>query len=106
MWRAYALSVTCTGDHRLAGSSPHGTNPVAELTCQTGRLAGDRPRRTMDTKITSQGSADFVEAPGKDYVAHTELKPGTVGLTGAIMQNIALIAPAIAAFFFTQTLVG
>ena len=60
----------------------------------------------MDTKRTSQGSAGFVEVPGKDYVAHTELKPGTVGLTGAIMQNIALIAPAVAAFFFTQTLVG
>jgi amino acid transporter len=60
----------------------------------------------MDAKITSQGSVDFVEAPGKDYVAQTELKPGTVGLTGAIMQNIALIAPAVAAFLFTQTLVG
>ena len=60
----------------------------------------------MDTKITSQGSADFVEVPDKVYVADTELKPGTVGLIGAIMQNIALIAPAVAAFFFTQTLVG
>ena len=60
----------------------------------------------MDSKITSQNSVDFVEAPGKTYAAKTELKPGTVGLTGAIMQNIALIAPAIAAFFFTQTLVS
>ncbi|HWU54313.1 MAG TPA: APC family permease [Rhizomicrobium sp.] len=60
----------------------------------------------MDTKITSQDSADFVETPGRDYVARTKLKPGTVGLTGAIMQNIALIAPAVAAFFFTQTLVA
>src|SRR4029077_2963412 len=60
----------------------------------------------MDTKRTSQGSVGFVEVPGKDYVARTELKPGTVGLTGAIMQNIALIAPAVAAFLFTQTLVG
>ena len=60
----------------------------------------------MEIKSASQGSSDFVEAPGKHYVAQTELKPGTVGLTGAIMQNIALIAPAVAAFFFTQTLVG
>jgi hypothetical protein len=60
----------------------------------------------MEIRSTSQSSADFVEAAGKDYVARTELKPGTVGLTGAIMQNIALIAPAVAAFLFTQTLVG
>ena len=36
----------------------------------------------------------------------TDLKPGAVGLAGAIMQNVTHIAPAIAAFFFTQTLVG
>ena len=60
----------------------------------------------MKTDTTSQGSADFAETRGEDYLARAELKPGTVGLTGAIMQNIALIAPAVAAFFFTQTLVG
>jgi amino acid transporter len=60
----------------------------------------------MATNSTGQGSADFVELEGKDYVAQTELKPGTVGLAGAIMQNVTHIAPAIAAFFFTQTLVG
>src|SRR5258708_20746723 len=60
----------------------------------------------MGTKGTNRGSTDFVEAPGKDYVAETELKPGTVGLAGAIMQNVTHIAPALAAFFFTQTLVG
>jgi len=60
----------------------------------------------MATKNTLQGSAGFVEAAGKDYVAETELKPGTVGLAGAVMQNVTHIAPAIAAFFFTQTLVG
>jgi amino acid transporter len=48
---------------------------------------------------------NFVESEGKDYVAVTDLEPGTVGLIGAIMQNVTHIAPAIAAFFFTQTLV-
>ena len=55
---------------------------------------------------TNRGSAEFVEAAGKDYVAVTDLKPGAVGLAGAVMQNITHIAPAIAAFFFTQTLVS
>src|SRR5262249_16117361 len=60
----------------------------------------------METKSAQVGSADFIEAPDKVYVAQTDLKPGTVGLAGAIMQNVTHIAPAIAAFFFTQTLVG
>lgn len=60
----------------------------------------------MATNNTNRGSTSFVEAPGKDYVAITDLKPGAVGLSGAIMQNVTHIAPAIAAFFFTQTLVG
>src|SRR5262252_9721515 len=60
----------------------------------------------METKSAQVGSADFIEAPDKVYVAQTDLKPGTVGLAGAIMQNITHIAPAIAAFFFTTTLVG
>jgi amino acid transporter len=34
------------------------------------------------------------------------LKRGEVRLPGAIMQNVTHIAPAIAAFFFTQTIVG
>src|SRR5262249_11765442 len=42
----------------------------------------------------------------KTYHAITDLKPGAVGLAGAVMQNVTHIAPAIAAFFFTQTLVG
>src|SRR5690242_13969416 len=61
---------------------------------------------TMATNSVDRRSADFVEVEGKDYVAETELKAGTVGLTGAIMQNITHIAPAIAGFFFTSTLVG
>jgi amino acid transporter len=60
----------------------------------------------MATNNTDRGSSGFVEAPGKDYIAVTDLKSGAVGLTGAIMQNITHIAPAIAAFFFTTTLVG
>jgi amino acid transporter len=60
----------------------------------------------METKSAQLGSADFVEAPDKTYIAQTDLRAGTVGLAGAIMQNVTHIAPAIAAFFFTQTLVG
>ena len=39
-------------------------------------------------------------------MAETDLKAGAVGLSGAVMQNVTHIAPAIAAFFFTQTIVG
>lgn len=60
----------------------------------------------MATNNTNRGSSNFVEAPGKDYVAVTDLQPGAVGLAGAVMQNVTHIAPAIAAFFFTQTLVS
>src|SRR5260221_2269749 len=60
----------------------------------------------MATKNSSSGSGNFIEQKGKDYVALTDLKPGAVGLTGAVMQNVTHIAPAIAAFFFTQTLVN
>jgi amino acid transporter len=59
----------------------------------------------MASNSVDTGSASFVESSGKDYVAVTDLKPGAVGLAGAVMQNITHIAPAIAAFFFTQTLV-
>ena len=44
--------------------------------------------------------------PDRGDLSGTELKPETIGLSGAIMQNIANIAPAISGFFFTQTLVG
>jgi len=60
----------------------------------------------MATNSPNTGAASFVEASGKDYVAVTDLKPGAVGLAGAVMQNITHIAPAIAAFFFTTTLVS
>src|SRR5258708_27938610 len=49
---------------------------------------------------------DVVEKPGEAWVAETPLRAGAIGLTGAVMQNVTHIAPAIAAFFFTQTIVG
>jgi amino acid transporter len=58
----------------------------------------------MDTSKTDD--ADFVERPGEVWVAQTELTPGAVSLTGAIMQNVTHIAPAIAAFLFTTTIIG
>ena len=48
---------------------------------------------------------DFVETPGDVWVAETQLRAGAVTLVGSIMQNVTHIAPAIAAFFFTQTIV-
>src|SRR5499427_11140077 len=60
----------------------------------------------MAIKNAGGDSVGFVEAEGKTYHAITDLKPGAVGLAGAVMQNVTHIAPAIAAFFFTQTLVG
>lgn len=60
----------------------------------------------MTTDSQHSSSRDFVEAPGGELVAKTALKPDAVGLAGAIMQNVTHIAPAIAAFFFTQTIVG
>jgi amino acid transporter len=49
---------------------------------------------------------EVVEKPGEAWVAETPLRAGAIGLTGAVMQNVTHIAPAIAAFFFTQTIVG
>ena len=49
---------------------------------------------------------DVVEKPGEAWVAETPLRAGAVGLTGAVMQNVTHIAPAIAAFFFTATIVS
>src|SRR6476646_3973304 len=42
----------------------------------------------METKNANPGSVGFVEAEGKTYVAVTQLKPGAVGLAGAVMQNV------------------
>lgn len=48
--------------------------------------------------VTASGA---VAPPRED-----RLKAGAVQLPGAIMQNVTHIAPAVAAFFFTQTIVG
>src|SRR5690242_102322 len=62
----------------------------------------------MSTEATplDATSVDVVERPGEVWIADTELRAGTLGLTGAIMQNVTHIAPAIAAFFFTPTIVS
>jgi amino acid transporter len=39
-------------------------------------------------------------------VVKSDLKEGAIGLTGATMQAITHIAPAIAALFFTQFIVS
>ena len=53
-----------------------------------------------------EASIDGVEPAGEVWVARTDLKAGSLRLPGAIMQNITHIAPAVAAFFFTQFVVG
>jgi amino acid transporter len=60
----------------------------------------------MTTDSQQSSSGDFVKSPEGVLVARTRLQTGAVGLAGAIMQNVTHIAPAIAAFFFTQTIVG
>src|ERR1700687_2088641 len=49
---------------------------------------------------------DVVERPGEAWVAEPPLSAGAIGLTGAVMQNVTHIAPAIAGFFFTATIVS
>ena len=43
---------------------------------------------------------------GEVRVERRDLRQGALGLAGAIMQNITHIAPAVAAFFFTQFVVA
>ncbi len=60
----------------------------------------------MTTPNTRQDEAgEAVEASGV-WVAETKLKAGSLRLSGAVMQNITHIAPAIAAFFFTPFVVS
>src|SRR5260221_10308418 len=49
---------------------------------------------------------EVVEKPGEAWIGETPLSAGAIGLTGAVMQNVTHIAPAIAAFFFTATIVS
>jgi amino acid transporter len=51
------------------------------------------------------GDTTPVDEPGEVLVT-TQLQTRALGLTGALMQNITAIAPAITAFFFTATIVG
>ena len=53
---------------------------------------------------TSESKRPSTE-PG-DVLVSTQLEVKALGLTGAFMQNITAIAPAITAFFFTATIVG
>jgi hypothetical protein len=55
--------------------------------------------------MTSSSGPRDVEATGT-WIAETRLKAGSLRLTGALMQNITHIAPAIAAFFFTPFVVS
>jgi hypothetical protein len=58
----------------------------------------------MATKPPRENMASTGE-PG-EVLATTQLQVRALGLTGALMQNITAIAPAITAFFFTATIVG
>lgn len=60
----------------------------------------------MSSDADQRRPDDFVETPDQVWVVKTDLHPGAVRLSGAIMQNVTHIAPAIAAFFFTQTIVS
>jgi amino acid transporter len=60
----------------------------------------------MTDTSTRKQNEDVVEKPGEAWVAETPLRAGAIGLTGAVMQNVTHIAPAIAAFFFTATIVS
>ena len=60
----------------------------------------------MTTPSMRQDEAgEAVESSGV-WVAETKLRAGSLRLSGAIMQNITHIAPAIAAFFFTPFVVS
>lgn len=59
-----------------------------------------------DTPYIREQAESVVERPGEAWVAETPLNAGAIGLSGAVMQNVTHIAPAIAAFFFTATIVN
>jgi amino acid transporter len=61
----------------------------------------------LSVEVTPQAIAsDDAAPPVGTPVTNTDLQRGTLGLSGAVMQNVTHIAPAVAAFFFTPTLVG
>jgi amino acid transporter len=60
----------------------------------------------MTDAYVRERAEQVVERPGEAWVAETPLSAGAIRLPGAVMQNVTHIAPAIAAFFFTATIVG
>jgi amino acid transporter len=60
----------------------------------------------MTDTYVRERAENVVEKPGETWIAETPLKAGAIGLAGAVMQNVTHIAPAIAAFFFTATIVS
>src|ERR1700732_1096742 len=58
--------------------------------------------------MTAEPPPDTAGSVGEtgEVLATTQLEVRALGLTGALMQNITAIAPAITAFFFTATIVG
>src|ERR1700716_2266600 len=59
-----------------------------------------------DASAARRLAEDVVEKPGQARAAETPPKAGASGGAGAVMQNVTHIAPAIAAFFFTATIVS
>jgi amino acid transporter len=55
--------------------------------------------------VVTQAPAGSASVGAHDF-EHTELKANAIGLPSAIMQGVALIAPAIAALFFVPFIVG
>src|SRR6266478_758046 len=64
----------------------------------------------MDSKDFTSGSGDGngrqTPAASPVMVVTTELKAGTLSLPEVLMQNVAVIAPAIASLFYTPVVVG
>ena len=64
----------------------------------------------MDSKDFTSGSGDGngrkTTAESPVMVVTTELKAGTLSLPEVLMQNVAVIAPAIASLFYTPVVVG
>ena len=58
--------------------------------------------------MTAEPPLDVARAAeeSEEVLATTQLQVRALGLTGALMQNITAIAPAITAFFYTATIVG
>src|ERR1700704_3213478 len=63
-------------------------------------------RKPVAIKPADSAAGAIIDKPVLVGVTRTELQAGSLGLMGAIMQNVTHIAPAVAAFFFTATIVG